>query len=454
MIWDRSTLESSVVELESGFDAGEAPSHHLTRFADRVAPLAVGLILFAAAVVLPLFRQTGSRSWQTIWAEDGFEYFEQARRQGGLAVLFRGYGGYLQLPPRMLAAVSTEFPIHDLPWYMALSATIVGALLAWFIYHFSKGWIGPRSVRLALASLIVLMPALGVENTANITNIIWIFAAVAPWTLVSLSEQPFDILVRSIVAFFAATASSLCFLFLPLAIGNMIVRRTRAVWIVTAVFLVGLLVQGVVVLHTKDIVPFIPKSFLNVQRTVPGITDATGANVFATFLIGSKGISSPWLNHYGLLTIWSTVIVGLFLVVLFLGVDRKRQLLSGVLVGYGVILFVVPAWGRQAAAPRYSVAPVFLLASAVAILATCPNRSTNRWLIRVGPPLFVAQSLVLIIVGFSVTSYRSESPNWSTAVTRAYGERCVNALPNTIVEVRTDLYNFWPVTLPCRDLSP
>ena len=59
------------------------------------------------------------------------------------------------------------------------------------------------------------MPVLGIENTANITNVIWVFAAVAPWALVSLSERPRDTIARSFVALLAATSTSLCFLFLP-----------------------------------------------------------------------------------------------------------------------------------------------------------------------------------------------------------------------------------------------
>ena len=64
----------------------------------RPATLALGALLFTAATVLPLFRQTGARSWQTTWAEDGTIYFGQANLHGGFAVLLRGYAGYLQLP--------------------------------------------------------------------------------------------------------------------------------------------------------------------------------------------------------------------------------------------------------------------------------------------------------------------------------------------------------------------
>jgi hypothetical protein len=54
-------------------------------------PIWLGVALFGLAVALPLFRQTGTQSWRTIWAEDGSIYFQQAYQHGWLAVLFRGF---------------------------------------------------------------------------------------------------------------------------------------------------------------------------------------------------------------------------------------------------------------------------------------------------------------------------------------------------------------------------
>ena len=127
--------------------------------------------------MLPLFRQAGVPSWRTIWAEDGFEYFQQAHDYGGLAVLLRGYSGYLQLPPRLLAIPATWVPINDLAIYFAVAGCVVSALLAWFTYWACKGWVRSWPVRAALASLVVLMPALGTKNTANVVNTVWVFAA-------------------------------------------------------------------------------------------------------------------------------------------------------------------------------------------------------------------------------------------------------------------------------------
>ena len=163
--------------------------------------------------------------------------------------------------------------------------------------------------------------------------------------------------------------------FFPLAMGFALIRRTRAATIVAAAFSLGLAIQGAVVLHTKELVSYIPQSFFDVQRTVRGITDAAGVHVFGPFLIGTKGAPASWLTQHVALAAASILLFAAILALLIVGADRKRQLLSMVLVAYAVITFVVPAWSRRDAAPRYSVIPELLLASAVAILVADPTRA-------------------------------------------------------------------------------
>lgn len=428
-------------------DSGDVTTRDSTY--PRALAIIVGGLLLAAAAILPLFRQTGARSWNTIWAEDGFVYFQQARRQGGLAVLFHGYNGYLQLPPRILAVFATFVPIHDLSVYLALAATVVGALLAWFTYQTTEQWIGSRLVRLALASMVALMPALGVELTANITNIIWVFVAVAPWALVSLAERPWDVAIRGVVAVLAAASSSLSFLLLPLALGWLLIRRTRAAVEVAAAFCAGLVVQGLVSLYTTSNGANLPSSFHSVDRTVGAISNDTGLDVFSTYVFGAHGLT----GHH-LLAITGTLLTVAILAVLLIGAGRTHQLLAVVFVAYAAIMFVAPAWNRQTASYRYSVIPVMLLASAVALLVADPTRTRGQLIARVGRWLFVAQIVVVTVIGFSGTDYRSESPNWSGSVTYTSHVTCHGVSPNRLVEVRTDVYNFWPVTLPCRYVSP
>ena len=368
--------------------------------------------------------------------------------------------------------MSTFVPIHELSVYMALSATFVCALLAWFMYYVSKGWITSEPVRLALASLVVLMPALGWENTANITNTIWAFAAVAPWALISLAEGPRDVVIRSVVAFLAATSTALSILFLPLAIAYVIFRRTRWTWIVALAFCSGLALQWAVVTHTAN-----PSLDLFPKGTLESAFNTTAVRVFAMFLIGDKAIAATWIHIGQLLVIGSTVTIVLILAVLWVRNERKRQVLALVFAAYAVISFVVPLRERQfwnvdfgqpysSVGLRYSVIPVMMLASAVAVLVAPPRYWRKRKVAQVGRPLFVLLLVVLIVTGFSVRNFRSQSPDWSASVTRAFDSDCRQRFTDKLVPVKENAGGLilgvhvsnqtgaLPVTLPCRDLSP
>ena len=112
--------------------------------------LVVGCVLFAAAVVIPLFRQAGRHSWDRIFSEDGFIYTQQAMRNGALTSLFRGYAGYLQLPPRILGALASFVPVRDLAVFLAVAGTVTLALLGLFVYHVTSTWIESVPLRLAV----------------------------------------------------------------------------------------------------------------------------------------------------------------------------------------------------------------------------------------------------------------------------------------------------------------
>ncbi|HEY5171434.1 MAG TPA: hypothetical protein VIK54_06875 [Acidimicrobiia bacterium] len=447
---------AEIGDTDPTVDQSSATPSVISRNAYRYALTSMSVTL---ATIVPLFRQTDNRSWRTVWAEDGYIYFEQAKQHGALAVLFRGYAGYLQLPPRLLGALSTTIPIRSLSIYYAFSATFVGALLAWFTYSFSDGWIHSRPVRFALASLVVLMPALGFENTANATDLIWVFVAVAPWALISLSERPLDIVIRAVVAFLAATATPLTVLFLPLAIGYAFIRKTRATLIVTAIFCLGIVTQLLVVLHTTS-APRVP------PPTWP-LLKASAVRVFAMFLIGDKGTSWAWNDHQGLLIVASTVGVAAIFATLIPGAGRAARILAAVLGASSVMAFILPARQRgltnlllgltNAYHPeflRFSVVPVMLLASAVAVLVAPKARAASGRIASAARVAFVAQVAVLTLVGFSVTNYRSTMYSWTGSLTRTYDKKCLNQRLDKVVKIQTDPLGYWPVTLPCRDIAP
>jgi hypothetical protein len=403
----------------------------------------VGVLLIAGAVVLPLLRQRGTPSWQTVWAEDTTIYTHQAVFSGSFGVLFRGYNGYLQLPPRLLAIPTPYFPLRYLAVYLALAATVVAALLAWCVYYLSRAWLVSRLLRVTLASFVVLMPVLGLESTATITNITWLFLAVGPWALISLEERRGDTCLRSGLAFLAATSSALSLLFLPLAIGWIAYRRSRAALIVGGCFVGGLIVQMAVTLTSP------PGTGAKIGVSV--LAQATSARVFGVFVLGTRGEAAWWGANWNSLVILAPLSVLVLFVVLGIGASRRAQVMASGFVLLAILMFAVPAWGRDTnflglveghpdrlVESRFSVVPVMLLASAIAILLSpvgSSSRQRRRAMQRIGIPAFMAWFIIVMVVSFSQTTIRGSDPSWTGRVDKVLASDCSGRPGSTIVTV-------------------
>jgi hypothetical protein len=422
--------------------------------------IAIGSLLLAAAMVLPLHREIGRRSWECVWAEDGQVYTQQAISEGGMHVLLRSQLKYLQLAPRLLVLPTPFLPVRRLALYLAVSATAVSALLAWFIYHASSDWISSRPVRLALASLLVLGPVVGYENTASVTNTIWAFAAAAPWALVSVRDRRTDVAIRAVVVFLAVTSTPLSAVFVPLGLGVALVRRTRAAWIVIGSLPAGVALQAVVMFTSHDTV----RNWVN---RLPVLLELIAVRVFAVFLFGVKWTTSL-IGAYPQLLIVGSVVLGVAIfAVLLPRAGRRTQALAAVFLAYAVITFVTAVWGRgttyvvlfggtspAAGHLRYSVVPTMMLASAVALLVAPYGAGRSRLVARVGRPLFVLHVAVLAWGGFTIGIPRSWSPDWPSSVDQYYQKNCVGADPDTPIKIPTDVLAAYSVTLPCRLLAP
>ena len=415
-----------------------------------------GAVLFALAVVAPLLRQVGTASWHSIFAEDGPVYTQQAIQHGGIAVLLRGYAGYLQLPPRLLGALAPYVPYRHLTIYLALAATVTAASLAWFVLWASKGWIASVPMRFVLAALIVVSPVMGKENTANITNTIWLFAAVAPWALVSLQERRRDSVIRAIVAFLAATATALSFVFLPLAIGWVVVRRTRSALVVASSFAAGLAVQGLVMLHTPERTSLVYGN----SRSLAQLRDGISVRVFGEFLTGPNPLHPLWLHDWRALVIGAPAVTLLLLAVALLGAGRRAQLMAATLAACAVATFSLAIWSRgtwelflREGAPladatmRYSVVPVFLLASAF-MVALAPVGVGRRPAARWASWVLVAQLCVVMVVNFPTHTIDSHQTSWHREVSRIYVTRCDARPTGRLVTIP----EFLPLVVPCHQL--
>ena len=239
-----------------------------------VAERAAWAALALAAVVLPLFRAQPVHVEQHC-GEDAWIYLPDTIQDGTLATLFRGNGGYTHLPDRLLAAPVAFLPIEWAAPYYAVVATLVAAAVGLFTAYLARAWIPSRLLRAVLVMGMVLTPVAANDLTANVVNVVWVYAAALPFVLASMEERTRDVIGRSVLAFAAATGAIVSVVFIPLALGWAIYRRTRAAITVVAAFGVGLLIQLVASRFTES------ATLLPPQRSLVDLSQLVEARVFA-----------------------------------------------------------------------------------------------------------------------------------------------------------------------------
>ena len=134
----------------SATDDGVTMADSVTVRWSRSRAIAMGSAAVVALTSLQLARQPGTPSWRSIWAEDGAVYGREAFGLPIWRTLFRGYGGYVQFVPRLLASI----------------VGVAGVSRAASLFAGSGGGSGPRSG----LELVKALLAKGADPNAKITS--------------------------------------------------------------------------------------------------------------------------------------------------------------------------------------------------------------------------------------------------------------------------------------------
>ena len=378
----------------------------------RATSIAIAVAV-VAGVALQLLRQAGTHSWNTVWAEDGM-YAGDAVRHPALSTLFRGYAGYAQVGTRLLALGVRVVPADRIAEYLALAATLATTLLALFVYRCTKGWIRHRTLRLTMAGMCCLAPVLLSENTANITNWIWVLAFAAFWAIVAQVQRPADVAARAGVALVAIISTPVTALFIPLSVIVIATRRRTSDVVVFIALVVGGALQGVVMLTTSK-VPGAASSL----RQLPTVY---GARVLGSLLFGERGLAHVWESWGGRTALVAVVVFAAILVAATRWSTPDRRPLALAAIVFSVVTYAVTTWPRGVnllravlvvrPAPggaRYAVLPLLLAATAVLVLVDAVVVATWR-------RLLVAHALALCVLNFSFPIERSAGPSWASSV--------------------------------------
>ena len=411
----------------------------------RVAVLATAAVI--ALTALQVARQPRVRSWQTMWAEDGAVYGTDALGIPLWRTVARGYGGYVQIVPRLLALPGSVVPISSLAATFAVEAAAVTALIALFVYRSTEGWVEDWRLRVVVALMTALVPAAYLETNANLANLGWPLLIGAGWAIASRREGVIDVVCRCVVVAAAAVSTTLAVVFWPV---SLVVARRRGGRdrVVFAALSSALALQFVLDVWADAS-----------ARSTASSSIADLPQVFAVRIVGSVVWGERWLPE--LWPRWHYVAAGVACAVLALVVIASRRasterfVFAGTSLGVAFALLAVPIWVRGSApmrmtadhlnlvGSRYVVAPIVILVSAIVVLV---DGSGRRWLRSV----VVCHSLVLIVAGFAMVNPRSNATPWKTAVQNARAA-CVGRADSDTVGVPITP-NPWTIQVQCDRL--
>lgn len=157
----------------------------LSVFSKRWISLAV---IIAAGILFAFLKLNGNSVEQTLWAEDGTIFINQAR-EFGISSLWITYAGYFHLYPRLVSWLSSLF---------GLQATPLIFLLGWFLAYVSLIYIaatralqyGLHPVAVGLLVILMLAQPHSGEVFFNLTNAQWFMGgALAIYVLVPIKDR-------------------------------------------------------------------------------------------------------------------------------------------------------------------------------------------------------------------------------------------------------------------------
>ncbi|MCU1679521.1 MAG: hypothetical protein JWQ81_260 [Amycolatopsis sp.] len=406
---------------------------------------------FLAAVAYLLLIPAGRTRLNHLWAEDGARFLLDARTKSFGANLVSPYEGYLHMVPRLASEVIGLFPLSWAAVGIAVTAAMLRAVVALFVFASSGGLVRSRVARFALAALVVVAPAGNSESLGNLANFHWFALYGAFWLLWWRPAKRWQSVVVAIALFLAVTTSAVGLLLAPIAVARFALAGRRQA-LITAGFWAGTVVQLVaLLLAQRD--PYFAEPI-----DVFGV--ATGALMRVPLVAFSN--SEDVARIYSLFGYWPAVLTLLFALALAAVAIRwsgtPRRVLVVAAIAYGA-LFIALDLGRNwhtglyvdrpgvvIDGQRYSSAPVLFLLTVVVIgLDQIPKAAWRR----IGAVAVAAVLLTGIVRQLPKSAYPLTGTPWDQSVADAKLQ-CAQGKPTArVVEDPAG----WFLTLPCDDVN-
>lgn len=443
------------------------------RITKRRALICTGLA--ALCVATQLIRMWSSVPLDSIWAEDAGTWLSDAITRGFFDALTTTWNGYLQTSSRLVAEPVALLPVAWFAPVMAICGAAIVTGCAFLVWRASAGHIESPRLRAALASMVVLLPVVGVESLDNVTNSIWFLLFASFWILLWRPTTLVRATAAACFIFVAALSNAAIVLFAPLWLLRLIAIRDRRDAIIVTGFAVGTALQlafswnapaqGEGGTHLNPIV-----AALSSPHWDWSLVPAYAQRIIGGALAGQRINGFLWVHLGTALEVAMGAALLAFAAFSLFGASRTRVLVPTT-VAASLALFLAIGYRRwfpfgmgfawphgssNETSSHYLVTPTLLLLSALFVQLDARPRlvSPSAWSkLRVGAVLvlFVA-ALVSFDVGESTVR---GSPTWSEALD-AGRTRCAHAnIGDVVLPVAPRVFPFgaYRARIPCSKLA-
>jgi hypothetical protein len=437
--------------------AGARPTHgddEVPRGDGRVRSRAVQLLLAVLAgaglTVIELFRASGPSASRTIWAEDGPVFLFGALHD---VSIFETHAGYGQLASRLVGWGAAQVSLPDASVWLAVVPSVLTALLALTAYWLSDFLVMSRALRAVLAASFVLPAVLVSETLANAANLQWPLLATCFWALIRPLTSWRHGVACGLVVVITALSSSVAFVFVPLAVLVVVVRKSRVGSAIPALFVAGCAGQAWLSLDATE-------SAARGASRLGDLPTLFTVRVAGNATIGERLLEHAWVS----LGVGLAIILGaLFLaaiVTLFRKNDHGGRLWGCTAIVMSVVLFCATTYYRgtrplrliegewHPGGGRYVGCALQLLVAGMVILLA-RARLAPQWR-RALVVVVVAHAIVVPAISWRPLNGRSQGPTWKASLTIS---RAACVADPTLAEVQTPTTPpGWYVGVPCSEL--
>lgn len=383
--------------------------------------------LIALGVVLAMLRLGRLASLNTVWAEDGPVYLQEAFNASFLDAILTPYAGYLVLVPRLIAEAATLAPLEHAAAAVSLVSALFAVLSGVAVWFGSSGHVRNPYLRGGLVLATVLAASAGQETLLSAAYVPWYMLVGSFWLLFWRPQTAWGAALGGLFLLATGLSTPGVWFFMPVALLRAATARNEKDAILVGSFVLGAVIQLSVMLGQEQgeslWTSHIWTAYL--QRVVDGglLGQRLGGNLWEELgwnFLGPFVVVVAWGLAWGIWRAapgprWFAVIAVVASLAIFVISVYQRE------VGLNVFWSEGDSGGTSS---RYVFVPALLLISAAVVLVDGALRSRGR----AGFSWPVAATLAVILVAVA-SSYDMrgggfrEAPYWEDALRQA-AEEC------------------------------